>query len=153
MYDMSNYNVYTNKDGRTRIYNKTTHTVTSYPRFLMEQKLGRKLLKTEDVHHIDENPLNNSFDNLEVVDHKEHDRKHAENNIFSKNKKYTQKEMICPVCGKIFIWSTNAQSLYYCIKQIRGPYCSRSCAGKETGALANKKQKRAVAQLVDSHQT
>ena len=31
----------------------------------MEEKLGRKLLPNEQVHHIDENPLNNNLDNLE----------------------------------------------------------------------------------------
>lgn len=139
MHDLSNYNVYTCKDGRVRAYNKITHAVTSYPRLLMEIKLGRPLLKTEDVHHIDENPQNNNIENLKVIDHREHDRQHAVNNNFIK-RKYYPKEMICPVCGKKFIWNTVSQSQYYCRKQIRGPYCSRNCAGKETGPLANKKQ-------------
>lgn len=42
--------------GRTR-YRPEHHLV-------MEAKLGRPLLKTEVVHHIDENPLNNSPENL-----------------------------------------------------------------------------------------
>ena len=139
MIDLSNYNIYKNKDGRLRAYNKITHKVTSYPRILMESILNRQLLPTEDVHHKDENPLNNDINNLEIIGHKEHDRYHAKDSAFSKNRKYTSKEMICPVCGKSFIWNTSAQSQYYCRKQTRGPYCSKSCAGKETGPLANKK--------------
>ena len=134
MYDLSNYNVYTNKDGRMRAYNKTTHAVTSYPRLLMELKLGRPLLKTEDVHHKDENPLNNEIDNLEVIDHKEHDRQHG---LSNKNRKYKDKEMTCPICNKIFIWTARQQSGFYSHNCINGPFCSRSCSGKKTGPMSS----------------
>ena len=63
---MDEISVYTNKDGRVRAYNKTTKKVTSYPRIVMEEKLGRKLLPDEQVHHKDKNPLNNDPDNLEI---------------------------------------------------------------------------------------
>ena len=36
-------NTYIGKDNRVRYYNEKTQKVTSYPRFLMEQYLGRKL--------------------------------------------------------------------------------------------------------------
>jgi HNH endonuclease len=45
-------------------------------RLVMEQHLGRKLLPDEDVHHKDGNRLNNSPDNLEVLDHSAHTRRH-----------------------------------------------------------------------------
>lgn len=124
MIDLSNYNIYQNKDGRLRAYNKTTHKVTSYPRVLMEMKLGRPLLKTEDVHHKDENPLNNTLENLEVIDHREHDRMHGGN-----NKKYINKEMICPICNNTFIWNTRQQSQFQRKKRSGGPFCSKRCAG------------------------
>ena len=41
-------------------------------RWLMEQHLGRKLMSTEDVHHVDGNKQNNSLDNLQVIDHAAH---------------------------------------------------------------------------------
>lgn len=41
-------------------------------RWLMEQHLGRKLLVHEDVHHKDENKLNNDLVNLEVIEHGQH---------------------------------------------------------------------------------
>jgi hypothetical protein len=37
-------------------------------RYVMEQKLGRKLLPTEIVHHIDYNPFNNDESNLMVFE-------------------------------------------------------------------------------------
>lgn len=37
-------------------------------RYVMEQHLGRYLLPTEVVHHIDENPSNNDIDNLRLFD-------------------------------------------------------------------------------------
>ena len=50
-------------------------------RYLMEIKLGRKLLPTEIVHHKDFNKLNNSIDNLEIVTRIEHNKIH---NCFKK---------------------------------------------------------------------
>lgn len=37
-----------------------------------EAMLGRKLLRSEDVHHKDENKLNPHWTNLEVIDHRAH---------------------------------------------------------------------------------
>ncbi len=45
-------------------------------RWLMEQKLGRRLLPAEDVHHKDENKLNNDMKNLELISHGGHTRLH-----------------------------------------------------------------------------
>ena len=137
--DLSNYNVYTCKDGRTRAYNKTTHAVTSFPRVLMEQILGRPLLKTEDVHHKDGNPLNNDPDNLEVVDHMEHEKLHGE-----KNRKYYDKIMLCPVCNNPFIWTAYSQQNYNGNinrktrsnkHEILPPFCSKSCANKYSASV------------------
>ncbi len=41
-------------------------------RELVEKLIGRKLLKGEDVHHIDGDKLNNDINNLRVLPHKEH---------------------------------------------------------------------------------
>lgn len=47
-------------------------------RLVMEKYIGRKLLKTEVVHHVDLNPLNNKIKNLLLLkNHKEHGQLHA----------------------------------------------------------------------------
>jgi len=139
MIDLSNYNIYENKDGRLRAYNKTTHKVTSYPRVVMEIILGRPLLPTEDVHHKDENPRNNDPENLEVIDHREHERKHAAEDELFCNRKYKDKIMTCPVCKTDFIWTTKQQAAYHHKTKITSetrkydrqpPCCCKSCAGK-----------------------
>ncbi len=45
-------------------------------RYLMEQKLGRKLKLYEIVHHKDENKLNNIIQNLELTNRKDHASHH-----------------------------------------------------------------------------
>lgn len=45
-------------------------------RVIMEKKLGRKLKKSERVHHINGNKHDNRLSNLRVVDIKKHARDH-----------------------------------------------------------------------------
>jgi hypothetical protein len=51
-------------------------------RWLMEQHIGRKLLASEVVHHKDGNKLNNSIDNLELLEHGAHSRHHNKSRIY-----------------------------------------------------------------------
>lgn len=45
-------------------------------RMIMEQHLGRTLLKNEVVHHINGDKTDNRLENLELVDHTEHSNNH-----------------------------------------------------------------------------
>ncbi len=51
---------------------KTGHRSEILHRYLMEKKLGRKLLTKEYIHHKDGNRLNNGIDNLQIVTAGEH---------------------------------------------------------------------------------
>lgn len=44
-------------------------------RWIMEQHIGRKLETWEHVHHINDNPLDNRIENLEVLSNSEHQKK------------------------------------------------------------------------------
>ena len=119
--------VYTDKkDLRTRmiiVYDNGHITSKSYPRILMEEKLGRPLEPNEDVHHIDGNKLNNNLDNLAIVMHGEHQKQHSE-------KFFDTKENCC-VCGKEFIFTAKQWRNYYADLRRgkhRGITCSRHCA-------------------------
>ena len=91
-------NTYKCKDGRWRAYcvdeNNKAHII-SYPRILVEEKLGRPLKPDEDIHHIDGNPDNNDINNLEVIMHGEHQREHST--------KYFNTVEMCIICGTAFI--------------------------------------------------
>lgn len=120
------YGPYLCKDGRLRLvlYDGENRKTLSYPKYLMELHLGRKLLDNEEVHHIDENPINNDISNLEVKDGGQHSRDHFKN---------TDIEILeCKWCGCIF--EAGGKKLKSLMDSRRkgkfGPFCSRSCAGK-----------------------
>lgn len=123
-----NYNIYICNDGRVRAYNKNTHSVISYPRILMEENLGRPLMPYEQVHHKDENPLNNDIDNLQIELLGPHQRYHST--------KYYDTTAICTYCGRVFDWTAKQQKYFYsnmsrkngCTRT--GPFCSKQCSGR-----------------------
>ena len=126
--------IYTSKDGRQRmvIYeNGKRHTI-SYPRKIMEDYLGRKLLPDEDVHHIDGDVTNNNIKNLQVINHKIHCAEHSQ--------KYFDKIAKCYWCGKEFLWTSIKQRNHYSRMRKLGIkedkiFCSKSCSGKYGRAI------------------
>lgn len=100
----------TSRGTRTRLIWRDGKKVREH-RWLMEQVLGRKLLPTEHVHHIDKNPLNNELDNLVVMDGSEHIRMHRMEHRTPRP---------CAHCGETFVpWQRNHK---------RQKCCTTKCA-------------------------
>lgn len=115
---------YLRPDGRKHVVvmlNDGKRKTVSYPKFLMEQKLGRPLGKDETVDHKDRDFTNDSFDNLQVLTRGENSAKSA-----LRMKDYF---CDCPICG-INFKATNSQVKNTYLKDSAGPFCGKSCAGK-----------------------
>lgn len=89
----------------------------------MEQKIGRELLLTEEVHHIDADESNNNLDNLKIVDKSTH----RKSGVHIGSRKFK-----CIECGVEFVlFGNRLRNCHYAeLKGSRGPFCSRRCAGK-----------------------
>ena len=119
-------------DGRVRaliVNSDGTKINKSYPRLLVENKLGRPLKPDEDVHHIDGDPRNNDISNLSIKYHGEHQREHS--------MKYFDKEIICDNCGKRFLWTAKQQCQWVSNSQrpknkgkTRHHFCCKHCAAQ-----------------------
>lgn len=100
MYD--NYKVYgpyTRKDGRQIVVLKEpgveNRRTVSYPKYIVECKIGRYLSEDETVDHIDGDFLNNDYSNLRIIPRSEHCRSHVYRKVKQKR--------VCPVCGSSFV--------------------------------------------------
>ena len=125
---MKKYIYVSKRDKRSRIVivdDSGKCTSKSYPRYIVEQSIGRKLSKDEDVHHIDGDVTNNILNNLKIIRHGEHQRLH--NPVV-----YADSEEVCCVCGTKFIFTAKQHSMYQRdLKRgkHRGITCSKRCAG------------------------
>ena len=121
---MKVYGPYTRKDGRAVVihYDGTTRRTQSYPRYLMEEFLGRDLNEWEHVDHISNDCTDNRIENLQILTPAENTRKSAkgaEMALFN-----------CPVCALDFYYSMRQYRSNQLTQGKAGPYCSRQCAGK-----------------------
>lgn len=128
---MKIYGPYTRKDGRKHIVkiedgNRVTQ---SYPRYLMELHLGRKLLPTEEVDHINHDFTDNRLENLQILSGKENKQKE----MSRETRQAIRFTGYCPLCGKYF--ERPLSRVKYNNKE-SGPFCSRQCSG-----LHNSRQK------------
>lgn len=130
------YGPYLRKDGRKHvcIIEDGKRTTKSYPKYLMELKLGRSLLGNETVDHIDTDFTNDEENNLQVLSRSEHVRIDL--------KRLTSRTFACPMCNKEFEVSgpKRLRNLYYyrMIKKA-GPFCSRRCSGLYGALVQNNK--------------
>jgi HNH endonuclease/MYM-type Zinc finger with FCS sequence motif len=116
---------YHRRDGRQIVIildDDGNRRTVSYPKYLMEQHLGRPLdPNMETVDHIDSNFDNNNLDNLRLVPrdiHSGDDTRRVKPISFD-----------CSVCGKKFERSPRLVR-DKSKKGKSGPFCSRQCAGR-----------------------
>lgn len=112
----------------------------SYPKFLVEEKLGKKLYKYQTVDHIDGNVNNNDMHNLRVISRTKHNHEDSP--------KIAEQEVACVYCSKLF-----KKKFFSHMRNTKkaGPFCSNSCAGKYGAEIAlgrRKRMKRAVIERV-----
>jgi hypothetical protein len=128
---MKVYGPYKRKDGRQHVilYKEGHRRTVSYPKFLMEQKLGRELdPSAETVHHKDEDFSNNDLSNLCILPKPDHSSLHV-----ARVKKV---EIVCVWCETKALKS--ARYIHGAAKQGKaGPFCGKSCSGKYGAAVQN----------------
>lgn len=119
---MKVYGPYTRKDGRKHviIVDGSVKKTVSYPKFLIEKHLGRKLKENETVDHIDRDFTNDSLDNLRIVEKSKHSSDDALRVRLTK--------ITCVLCGKSCYKKCGV--LHGNSKQNKaGPFCSKKCVG------------------------
>jgi len=127
---MKVFGPYKRKDGRQIVIvverNGKRRTV-SYPKWILELQLGRKLdPNLETVDHIDSDFNNNSISNLRIMPRDQHS---ADDTRRVKKVKFE-----CAWCGKEFERSPRLIR-DKAKKGKAGPFCSRTCAGRYSRQL------------------
>ncbi len=102
------------------LVSKKNRTTISYARYLMSVHLGRKLKKTETVDHINEDKLNDSLENLQILSNADNIKKSAKGRAMATLK--------CPVCSNFF---TKEKRQTHLIKGGNPTCCSRKCSYKK----------------------
>jgi hypothetical protein len=103
-----------------------TRRTVSYPKFLMEEHLGRRLdPDKETVDHIDFDINNNDISNLRLVPREEHSA--------DDTRRVKLISIPCSWCGEKFERSPRVLRDKH-RKGVIGTFCSKSCAGKSARA-------------------
>lgn len=126
------YGPYTRKDNRKHVViywsAEDRRQTVSYPKWLMEQHLGRILSVDETVDHINRNFRDDRIENFKILNRAVH--------TSLDNKRVLPSDCVCVYCGKEAQKVTRDRRGN--AKQGKaGPFCSRSCAGKYGAELQN----------------
>lgn len=107
-------------------------TSCSYARYLMSCHLKRYLLKEEQVDHIDNNKLNDTVENFQIISVKENNEKR---NINLGIKLADDITLVCPICDSEF--TRPSRNIKHKLESGKSPCCSRKCGGKFSHAVKN----------------
>lgn len=115
--------------GRLRViirFLDNSQKTVSYPKFILQEYLGRFIEGPETVDHIDGDATNNSINNLQILDRTAHANLDAV--------RVDEIEFVCGVCNKKF--KLSGRKLHDAKRNRKrgsvGPFCGRSCAGVAT---------------------
>jgi len=126
---MKIYGPYERNDGRSHIIHfdeeNNSRRTQSYPRFLMEQVMGRELTSSEHVDHINGDRTDNRLANLQIFSPQDNGRK----SIIERGLSAKTLDFLCPVCGKEFTITRSKHKRNQITLGYRGPYCSHRCSG------------------------
>ena len=145
------YGPYKGKDGRQRIitvFPDGARKGVSYPKFLMENHLGRYLNEDETVDHIDCDFTNNDLSNLQILPRRYH--------AYLDAKRYANKDLICPECNTSFTLSGRKlnDAIHNRKRNKAGPFCGKSCAGRYSQKIqVSKINPLKVVQIVPEYTT
>lgn len=118
--------IVTNGEGRKTLclYNsQEDRSSTSYSRYLMSVELGRHLLETEHVDHIDNDKTNDILSNLQILTQAQNNAKEG------KRKGRVLVELACPSCKEVF---TRRKGSTHLVPSLKGKItsCSKVCGHK-----------------------
>lgn len=128
--DFKVYGPYRRNDGRQHVIvidDGGEQRTVSYPKWLLELQLGRRLdPNTETVDHWDSDKENNDPANLRIMPREEHSREDT--------RRVKPVKFQCALCKKDFERSPRLVR-DKARKNKAGPFCSRQCAGKYSRKL------------------